>query len=57
MGTWVVGVGALAYLSGITTFAGWTGVAVLSLLPPAIMVRLWSKPAPSMSESIRDVLR
>jgi hypothetical protein len=30
---------------------------VVSLAPPAVMGRLWSAPAPSMSESIQDVLR
>jgi hypothetical protein len=48
---WILAVG------GATSFAGWTVVAVLSLVPPAIMMRLWTAPAPSMSESIRDVLR
>jgi len=54
---WILAVGGVAYLSGATSFAGWTVVAVLSLVPPAIMMRLWTAPAPSMSESIRDVLR
>jgi hypothetical protein len=54
---WVLAVGGLAYISGATSFAGWTVVAVLSLVPPAIMLRLWSAPARSMSESIREVLR
>jgi hypothetical protein len=54
---WILAVCALGYVSGITSFAGWTGVVVMSMLPPALMVRFWSKPDPSMSESIRDVLR
>jgi hypothetical protein len=57
MGTWVVAVGVLGYLSGATSVAGWTVIAALSLAPPALMARLWSAPAPSMSETIRDVLR
>jgi hypothetical protein len=55
--TWVLAVGGLAYLSGATSFAGWTGVAILSLVPPAIMMRLWNAPARTTSESIREVLR
>ena len=54
---WILAVGGLAYMSGTTSFAGWTVVAVLSLIPPAVMVRFWSAPSPSMSETIRDVLR
>jgi hypothetical protein len=57
MAAWVVTVGALGYASGTTSFLGWAAVAVLSLVPPAVMVRLWSAPSPSMSESIREVLR
>jgi hypothetical protein len=57
MAAWVVVVGALGYMSGTTSFTGWTLLAVVSLVPPALMVRFWSAPSPSMSESIRDVLR
>ena len=54
---WVVAVGALGYASGTTSFPAWTVVAVLSLVPHAVMVRLWSAPSPSMSETISEVLR
>ena len=54
---WVVAVGALGYLTGTTSFAGWTLLAVVSLVPPVLMVRLWSPPAPTMSEAIREVIR
>jgi len=57
MAAWVLAIGAAGYLSGTTSFAAWAGLAVLSLAPPAIMTRLWSAPAPTISESIRDVLR
>ncbi len=57
MGAWVLAVGALGYMSGTTSFAGWTLLAVVSLVPPALMVRLWSAPSPSMSEAIGEVLR
>jgi hypothetical protein len=30
---------------------------MVSLVPPVLMVRLWSTPSPTMSESIREVLR
>lgn len=57
MGAWILSVGVLGYVSGTTSFAGWTLVAVLLVVPPALMVRLWSVPPPTMSETIRDVLR
>ncbi len=57
MMAWVAAVGALGYVSGTTSLAGWSLLAVVSLGPPALMARLWSAPSPSMSETIRDVLR
>lgn len=57
MAAWVVAVGALGYLTGTTSFAGWTLLAAVSLVPPVLMVRLWSPPAPTMSEAIREVIR
>jgi hypothetical protein len=54
---WILTVATVSYGFGITSFAGWTVLAALSLVPPAIMLRLWSVPPPSMSETIRDVLR
>lgn len=56
MGGWILAVGALGYVSGTTSFVAWTVLAFLALVPPAIMLRL-STSSPSMSESIRDVLR
>jgi hypothetical protein len=57
MAAWVVAVGALGYMSGTTSLAGWTLLAVVSLVPAALMLRLWSAPSPSMSETIQEVLR
>jgi hypothetical protein len=57
MAAWILAVGGLAYMWGTTSLVGWIVVAVVSLLPPAVALRLWSAPSPSMSESIRDVLR
>jgi hypothetical protein len=50
---WVLAVGAVGYVSGTTSVAGWI-VAVLSLV---VMVRLWNPPYPTMSETIRELLR
>ena len=57
MGVWVLAVGAFGYMSGTTSFAAWTLLAVVSLTPPVLMVRLWSAPPATLSESIRQVLR
>jgi hypothetical protein len=57
MAAWVVAFGTLGYMTGTTSFAGWTLLAVVSLVPPALMVRLWSPSALSMSEAIREVIR
>jgi hypothetical protein len=54
---WVLAVGTLGLAFGITSIAGWAGLAVISAVPPAVMWRLWQAPVPSMSETIRDVLR
>lgn len=50
---WVLAVGAIGYVSGTTSVAGWI-VAVLSLV---VMVRLWNPLSPTLSETIREVLR
>lgn len=57
MAAWVIVASVLGYVSGTTSVAGWTGVAVLSLVPPAVMAQFWSEPSPTTSEAIRDVLR
>jgi hypothetical protein len=57
MAAWVVAVVVLGYLSGTTSFAGWTLLAVVSLVAPVLMGRFWGAPSPSMSETIREVLR
>jgi hypothetical protein len=54
---WVVVAGALGYVSGAASFAGWSLLPVVSLATAALVVRLWSLPSPSMSEAIREELR
>jgi hypothetical protein len=57
IGIWVLAVGAFGYMSGVTSFAAWTLLAVVSLVPVVLMVRFWSAPAPTMSETIQKALR
>jgi hypothetical protein len=57
IGTWILAVGVLAYISDPTSLAGWTVLAAVAATPPVVMMRLWRAPAQTVSESIRDVLR
>ncbi|MBI4485398.1 MAG: hypothetical protein HY655_05250 [Acidobacteria bacterium] len=54
---WLLAVGVLGYISGMTSLAGWIVLAVVAVIPPVVMMRLWRVPSQSMSESIREVLR
>ena len=57
MGAWVLAVGAFGYMSGTTSLAGWTLLALVLLSPPVLMMRFWGAPAVTMSEAIRKELR
>lgn len=57
IGAWVLAVGLMAYIADPTSLAGWTALAVVAAIPPAVLLRLWRVPAQSMSESIREVTR
>jgi hypothetical protein len=54
---WVLTAGTLGFALGISSVAGWAALAAIAAGPPAVMLRLWQAPVPSMSETIRDVLR
>jgi hypothetical protein len=57
IGAWILAVGVLGYILGTTSLAGWTVLAVVSVIPPVVIMRLWRAPSQSMSESIREVIR
>ena len=57
IGAWILAVGVLGYILGTTSLAGWTVLAVVSVIPPVVIMRLWRAPSQSMSESIREVMR
>jgi len=57
VGAWLLASGVVAYVSDPASLAGWTVLAAVAVTPPVVMMRLWRAPAPSMSESIREVLR
>jgi hypothetical protein len=54
---WVLAVGALGFSWGATSIMGWALLVVVSLVPPVLMLRFWTAPAQSMSESIQKALR
>jgi len=56
-GAWIVGLAIVAAVLGLNSLVGWTILAVIGLLPPLVMLRLWNPPAQTTSESIRKVLR
>lgn len=47
----------VAYVAGITSVVGWMLLAAAAIALLVIVVRFSRRPEPSMSESIRDVLR
>jgi hypothetical protein len=57
IGAWVLAVGVLGYILGTASLAGWTVLAIVSVIPPVVIMRLWRAPSPSMSESIREVIQ
>ena len=56
-GGWIAAAGSIGYLAGTSSVAGWTLLAMVSLAPPVLMVRFWSAPPQTMSETIRNALR
>jgi hypothetical protein len=57
IGGWVLGVGAIALAINMSAAGGWTLFLGLGLLPALILLKMWHQPTPTLSESIRDVLR
>ena len=56
-GAWILGLANVAAFLGLNSLLGWTVLAVIGLLPPIVMLRLWNPPAETTSEDIRKVLR
>jgi hypothetical protein len=55
--SWVVALMAIGFGAGVTSTAVWATLAVIAVLPPLVMMRVWTEAPPSMSESIRDARR
>jgi len=54
---WVLAVVLAGLLGNLTSTSNWIVPAVVSAIPPIILWQLWNSPVPSMSDSIRRVLR
>jgi hypothetical protein len=54
---WVLIVSAGAMASNMMPASGWLVLAIVALLPPIVMFRLWKDPPETISESIRSALR
>ena len=57
VGGWVLGLGTIAVSFGAGSATGWMLLFGLGLLPPLLLFRMWPQPAPTMSGSIREVLK
>ena len=57
IGGWVLGLGAIGLSVDVNSVSGWMLLIGLGVLPPVTFLRMWQQPAPTMSESIRGVLR
>lgn len=53
---WISAVCGAGLVGNVSAVPSWTVLAGLAILPPLILAR-WNDPAPTMSESIHEVLR
>lgn len=54
---WLLAVCAVGLASGGMSIYAWAVMALAALLPPYLLMRLWSEPPQTTSESIRTALR
>ena len=54
---WALAISAVGLVVGVTSMAPLAILAVVALLPPIVMLRLWHDPVQSMSESIQEARR
>jgi hypothetical protein len=51
---WFLTIVLVGYFAEMTSARGWVLLAAVALTLPAIILRFWRRPEPSMSESIHD---
>jgi Flp pilus assembly protein TadB len=54
---WVVAVTIARIVGNVNSLLLWTVLAAVALLLPVVIVRWWSEPRQSMSQSIQEALR
>lgn len=54
---WVVAVTIAGIVENVNSLVLWTVLVAVALLPLVVIMRWWSKPRQSMSESIQEALR
>jgi hypothetical protein len=54
---WALAVSTVGVVVGVTSMPPLVILAIVALLPPIVMLRLWRDPVQSMSESIQDARR
>ena len=51
---WLLALSVVSLVADITSWSGWTIVAALATLPPAMLLWWWRDPPQTLSESIHD---
>jgi hypothetical protein len=54
---WVLAIASAGLLASVTSFSLWLALAGLAIVPPLVMMRFWSQPDQTMSQSIQEILR
>ena len=54
---WVLAMAAVGIVSEMASASSWTGLALLTVIPPVALWQFWNPPSQSMSESIQKILR
>ena len=57
VGAWMLAWSVIALSVDVNTASGWIVLVASGVLPPLMLLRLWQTPTPTMSESIRHVLK
>ena len=54
---WALAIAAVGLLAGVNSLSLWLALAGLAIVPPLVMMRFWTQPDQTMSQSIQEVLR
>jgi hypothetical protein len=57
VGAWVLAWGVMALSVNVSSAGSWILLVGSGVLPPLVLLRMWHQPAPTLSESIREVLK